>query len=64
MEEIFEGVIDRVEGERGLVWRNKCCRLDKESMDSGTDWRLLSDRDNSRRACRFPTESGKDWRLL
>jgi hypothetical protein len=37
MEENCEGVIDRVEGERGLVWRNKCCRLDKESMEFGKD---------------------------
>jgi hypothetical protein len=64
MEEICEGVIERVKGDRGLVWRNKEFNFVKESRDSGKDWRLLSFRYNSRRACRFPIESGKDWRLL
>jgi hypothetical protein len=64
MEENCEGFIDRVEGERGLVWRDKVFNFVKESMDSGKDWRLLCDRDKCCRARRFPIESGKDWRLL
>jgi hypothetical protein len=37
MEENCEGFIDRVEGERGLLLRDRYCRLDKESMEFGKD---------------------------
>jgi hypothetical protein len=37
MEENCECFIDRVEGERGLVWRNKEFNFVKESRDSGKD---------------------------
>jgi hypothetical protein len=60
MEEICEGVIERVKGDRGLVSRDKCCRFVKESVNSGKDWRLLWDRTKYCRACRFSMESGKD----